>query len=261
MPAYPSRTNGPRRERRAGGGPPGAIMLSHSPEHGPGPVSAGLHAVPSKHGAESALEAIDRRVVACRKCPELRAYCAEIGAREEARVPRARLLGEAGPRLGRPAARVVLVGLAPGAHGSNRTGRVFTGDGSGEWLYRALHRAGFANQPTRPTRGRLEVARCVHHRRGALRAAGQQADAEQRARCLPYLGRKFESLGAARVIVTLGKIADDAVHGLVKRPERTVRRAPRSRTSPRPPSNCRTLAASPCSRPTIRAARTRIPAS
>lgn len=121
------------------------------------------------------------------------------------------------PGWGDPAARVVLVGLAPGAHGSNRTGRVFTGDGSGEWLYRALHRAGFASRPD-----------AVHRNDGltlhdvfitaAVRCAppANKPTPDQRARCLPYLREELAALGSARVLVTLGKIADDTVHGLVK---------------------------------------------
>ncbi len=107
--------------------------------------------------------------------------------------------------------------MAPGAHGSNRTGRVFTGDGSGEWLYRALHRAGFASQPDATHRDDGLMLRDVFIT-AAVRCAppANKPTPDQRARCLPYLREELAALDAARVIVTLGKLADDAVHGLVK---------------------------------------------
>ncbi len=121
------------------------------------------------------------------------------------------------PGWGDPRARVVLVGLAPGAHGSNRTGRVFTGDGSGEWLYRALHRAEFANRPDATHRHDGLTLRDVFIT-AAVRCAppANKPTPDQRARCLPYLRDEFAALGNARVVVTLGKIADDTVHALVK---------------------------------------------
>lgn len=169
------------------------------------------------------LAAIEKRVMGCRRCPELRAYCAEIGRVKKRAFSDHEYWAKPVPGWGDPRARVVLVGLAPGAHGSNRTGRVFTGDGSGEWLYRALHRAGFANR-----------ADAVHRDDGlalhdvfitaAVRCAppANKPTREQRARCLPYLREELVALERARVIVTLGRIADDTVHGVVKERGRYV---------------------------------------
>ena len=163
------------------------------------------------------IETIERRVVACRKCPELRAYCAEIG-----RVKKRAFLDQSYwarpvPGWGDPAARLLLVGLAPGAHGSNRTGRVFTGDGSGEWLYRALHRAGFASRPNASHRDDGLTLNDTFIT-AAVRCAppGNKPTPDQRANCAPYLRQEFAALTNLCVVVTLGKIADDAVHGLVK---------------------------------------------
>jgi uracil-DNA glycosylase len=131
------------------------------------------------------------------------------------------------PGFGDPNARVVLVGLAPGAHGSNRTGRAFTGDASGEWLYRALHRAGFANQPHAIDRNDGLVLRDAFIT-AAVRCAppDNKPTPAQRANCLPYLREEFADLPNARVIVTLGKIADDTIHLLVR--ESGAYRTPRA---------------------------------
>ncbi len=165
----------------------------------------------------TSLETIERRVVACRKCPELRAYCAEVGRVKKRAFAGHEYWARPVPGWGDPDARVVLVGLAPGAHGSNRTGRVFTGDGSGEWLYRALHRAGFASQPNASGRDDGLVLRDTFIT-AAVRCAppANKPTPEQRARCAPYLRDEFAALSGVRVVVTLGRIADDAVHALVK---------------------------------------------
>ena len=121
------------------------------------------------------------------------------------------------PGFGDAAARVVLVGLAPGAHGSNRTGRVFTGDGSGDWLYRALHRAGYANQPRATGRDDgMELRDCFIT--AAVRCAppANKPTPQQRDNCFPYLSDEFAALQSTRVIVTLGKFADDAVHAWIR---------------------------------------------
>ena len=165
----------------------------------------------------SSLESIEKRVVACRRCPELRAYCAEVGRVKKRAFADQEYWARPVPGWGDPAARVVLVGLAPGAHGSNRTGRVFTGDGSGEWLYRALHRAGFASR-----------AEATHRDDGltlndtfitaAVRCAppANKPTPLQRASCYSYLREEFAALVNTRVVITLGKIADDTVHALIK---------------------------------------------
>jgi uracil-DNA glycosylase family 4 len=164
-----------------------------------------------------AIANIERSVIACRRCPELVAYREEV-AREKRRAYRDHVYwGKPVPAFGDPLAHVVLVGLAPGAHGSNRTGRMFTGDASGEWLYRALHRAGFASQPHQVD---ANDGMTLHDTliTAAVRCAppGNKPSPGERAACLPYLEAELAALRGVRVIVTLGKIADDTVHRIVK---------------------------------------------
>jgi uracil-DNA glycosylase family 4 len=164
-----------------------------------------------------AIGAIERSVIACRRCPELVAYREQV-AREKRRAYREHTYwGKPVPAFGDPLARVVLVGLAPGAHGSNRTGRMFTGDASGEWLYRALHRAGYASQAVQvDANDGMELRDCLIT--AAVRCAppGNKPSPAERDACLPYLEAEFAALHGMRVIVTLGKIADDTVHRIVK---------------------------------------------
>jgi uracil-DNA glycosylase family 4 len=174
------------------------------------------------------ISAINRKVIACRACADLVAY-RETVAREKRRAYRDQTYwGRPVPSFGDPHAQVVLVGLAPGAHGSNRTGRMFTGDASGEWLYRALHRAGFASQPNAVDAddGMILTGALIT---AAVRCAppGNKPTPENRAQCFPYLEAEFAALPGVRVIVTLGKIADDAIHQLVKR--HGTYRTPRAR--------------------------------
>jgi uracil-DNA glycosylase family 4 len=161
--------------------------------------------------------AIERSVVACRRCPELVAYREQVARDKRRAYLDHSYWGKPVPAFGDPLARVVLVGLAPGAHGSNRTGRMFTGDASGEWLYRALHRAGFASQAVQvDANDGMELRDCLIT--AAVRCAppGNKPSPAERDACLPYLEAEFAALRGMRVIVTLGKIADDTVHRIVK---------------------------------------------
>jgi uracil-DNA glycosylase len=163
------------------------------------------------------IEEISRAVVRCERCPELRAYAARV-ARERKRAHRdCEYWGKPVPSFGDPRARVMIVGLAPGAHGSNRTGRPFTGDASGAFLYPALYRAGFASQPDAVDRDdglRLSGALIT----AAARCAPPQnkpTPAELR-NCFPYLLEEFDALTRLRVVVALGSIAFSAVLKLLR---------------------------------------------
>jgi uracil-DNA glycosylase family 4 len=157
------------------------------------------------------LEKLRKEVISCRKCPRLVEWREQV-----ARVKRRAYIdqeywGKPVPGFGDPKARVVVVGLAPGAHGSNRTGRNFTGDASGAFLYPALHRAGFANQPTAESRSDGLVlhdlyltasARCV--------PPENKPTPEELNNCQPYLERELEIL-KPKVIVCLGRIAFERI--------------------------------------------------
>lgn len=158
------------------------------------------------------LERIAAAVVRCERCPELRAYAAKV-ARERKRAHRAcAYWGRPVPAFGDPRARLMLVGLAPGAHGSNRTGRPFTGDASGGFLYPALYRAGFASQANAVDRDDgLRLRDCLIT--AAARCAPPQnkpTPAELR-NCFPYLLEEFDALQRLRVMIALGAVAFSAI--------------------------------------------------
>ncbi len=145
--------------------------------------------------------------MSCRRCPELRAYCAGV-AREKRRAFAGQpYWGKPVPAFGNERARVMLVGLAPGAHGSNRTGRPFTGDASGDFLYPALHRAGFASRPTATHRGDGVVLRDALITAAMRCAPPHNAPTPQQLRnCFPHLLAEFDALQRLRAIVALGAI-------------------------------------------------------
>ena len=151
------------------------------------------------------LPALATRIRECRRCERLVSWCAAVAHQRRAAYADEAYWARPIAGFGDPRARVVVVGLAPGAHGANRTGRVFTGDRSGEWLYRALHRAGFANQPSSLARDdglRLRdcwVTVCVR-----CAPPGNKPNPDERDRCLPFLVDELRLLGRARLLVCLG---------------------------------------------------------
>ncbi len=166
--------------------------------------------------APSALERITAEVVSCRKCPRLVAWREEVAAVKRAAYADQEYWGRPVPGFGDPRAELLVVGLAPAAHGGNRTGRVFTGDRSGDWVFGALHRAGYANQPTSAHADDglkltgayvAAVVRCAP-------PANKPTPAE-RDTCRVYLAREMAALGSVRVVVALGQFAYHAVAGLL----------------------------------------------
>jgi uracil-DNA glycosylase len=164
------------------------------------------------------LEQIRSEVVDCRRCPRLVRYRERV-ARERKREFRAEAYwGRGVPGFGDPSARLVVVGLAPAAHGSNRTGRVFTGDRSAAFLVRAFHAAGFANQPTSVRRGDGLRYRDLYLT-AAVRCAppDNRPTPQERENCAPYLDRELRLLSNARALLALGGFAWDSVRDAVAR--------------------------------------------
>lgn len=165
----------------------------------------------------NAIDRIEREVVSCTKCPELRVYCRQVAVEKRRAYRDWTYWGKPVPAFGDPQARVMLVGLAPGAHGSNRTGRMFTGDASGDFLYPALHRAGFANQESAlHLEDGLTLRDCIIT--AALRCAPPQnkPSPEELRRCYPYLVREMKALEQVRVVVGLGAIGTKAAISALK---------------------------------------------
>lgn len=173
----------------------------------------------------SELDALNQRVVGCERCARLREHCTEVAAKKRRAYRDSEYWGRPVPSFGDPRARVLFVGLAPGAHGSNRTGRPFTGDGSGEFLYPLLYRAGFASQAKASHRNDgmtlrdawiTAVVRCA--------PPGNKPLPEEMANCAPFLDEEIHALGQLRVIVALGKIAFDGVVAHLMRTGQIARR-------------------------------------
>ncbi|MGH9113139.1 MAG: uracil-DNA glycosylase, partial [Acidimicrobiales bacterium] len=165
-------------------------------------------------GPPSELDRLEREITACRACPRLVAWREQVAVERRAAFRDEDYWARPVPGFGDPAARVAIVGLAPAAHGANRTGRMFTGDRSGDFLYAALWRTGFANQPMSVSRGdglRLDGAWITAPVRCAP-PANKPTPAE-RDRCLPYLERELALLPELRVFVPLGQFGYQALAG------------------------------------------------
>jgi uracil-DNA glycosylase family 4 len=166
------------------------------------------------------LESLNARIVACNLCPRLRAHCTEIARVRRRAYSDWEYWGKPVPSFGDPNARVLALGLAPGAHGSNRTGRPFTGDGSGDFLYPVLHETRFASQPKAVSRHDgmqlsglwiTSVARCA--------PPGNKPTPEELRNCAPWLDREMLLLRDLRVVVCLGRIAFDGLLAWMRRAE------------------------------------------
>ncbi|MEI9968845.1 MAG: uracil-DNA glycosylase [Terracidiphilus sp.] len=163
--------------------------------------------------AEAAtLAALNARIVSCELCPRLRAHCTEVARTRRRAYADWEYWGLPVPSFGDPKARVMALGLAPGAHGSNRTGRPFTGDGSGDFLYPVLHEAGFASQPKAVSRDDgmklsglwiTAMARCA--------PPGNKPTPDELRNCAPWLDQEMKLLTDLRVVVCLGRIAFDGL--------------------------------------------------
>lgn len=156
----------------------------------------------------STLADLNATIPACTRCPRLRSYCLEVARVKKREFRDWDYWGRPVPGFGDPDARLLIVGLAPAAHGANRTGRMFTGDSSGTWLFEALHRFGFASQPESVTPDdSLQLQSCYISASARCAPPDNKPTPEELANCRPYLEAELTLLRSVRVVVVLGRIA------------------------------------------------------
>ena len=166
----------------------------------------------------SLLQILNQEVIACRRCERLTVYRETIGREKRRAYMDWEYWAKPVPGFGDPKARVLLLGLAPGAHGSNRTGRPFTGDASGNFMYPILYKTGFASQPNAERVGDgMQLMDC--YITAAVRCAppDNKPTPEEIAACAPYLDREFAALKNLKVVVALGRIGFEAYLNFLKR--------------------------------------------
>jgi uracil-DNA glycosylase family 4 len=173
------------------------------------------------------LTQINEQIISCTRCARLRDYCADVAATRRRAFASWDYWGKPVPGWGDPKARLWIIGLAPAAHGGNRTGRVFTGDRSGDFLFAALHRAGFANQALSESRDDgLKLIDCYIS--AAVRCAppANKPLPTEQTTCSSFLDAEWQALRNKRTIFCLGKIAWDAAVGLIRRNGSALKPAP-----------------------------------
>ncbi len=163
------------------------------------------------------LDILNREVIACQRCPRLREYCTHVAEVKRRAYRDWDYWGKPVPGFGDPQACMMIIGLAPAAHGGNRTGRVFTGDRSGDFLFRALYETGFASQPESVSRNDGMKLTGVYIA-AAVRCAppDNKPNSDEFRNCRPYLEREVDLLKDLRVVVALGRIAFDTYLGILR---------------------------------------------
>jgi uracil-DNA glycosylase len=168
--------------------------------------------------APETLEMLNSQIVVCDRCPRLREHCLDVAAKKRRAYMNWEYWGKPVPSFGDPKARVLALGLAPGAHGSNRTGRPFTGDGSGDFLFPVLYEAGFASQPEAVSReDGMKLTDLWITSVGRCAPPGNKPTPEELRNCQPWLDEEFRLLKRLKVVVCLGKIAFDGLLGWAQR--------------------------------------------
>ena len=173
--------------------------------------------MPTRNHQNRAWTGLNEQIAACERCPRLRAWCRSVALEKRRAYAGEDYWGRPVANFGDPQARMLIVGLAPAAHGANRTGRMFTGDRSGEWLYRALHKSGFASQPQATSRDDgLRLIDCAITAACHCAPPGNKPTREELAQCTDWLDRTL-ALVPVKVFVALGQIAWQTVVAAARR--------------------------------------------